>query len=39
MTNAFRWIKQFTEKNYGQVCRTYLKEMEAQHTATSPSMA
>jgi len=34
MMNAIRWIKQFAEKNHGRVCRAYLKETEAQHTAT-----
>jgi len=39
MMNAIRWIKQFAEKKHGKVCRACLKETEAQHTATLPSMA
>jgi len=39
MTNAIRWIKLLAEKNHGKVCRACLKETEAQHTATPPSMA
>jgi len=35
MMNAIRWIKQFAKKT-GKVCRAYLKETEAQHTATPP---
>ena len=36
MMNAIRWIEQFAEKNRGKVCRAYLKETEAQHTAMPP---
>jgi len=39
MMNAIRWIKQFAEKNHGNVFRTYLKETEARQTAAPPSMA
>jgi len=39
MMNAVRRIKQSAEKNHGKVCRAYLKETEAQHTATPPIMA
>ena len=38
MINAIRLIKQFSGKKHDKVCRTYLKETEAQHTATPPSM-
>jgi len=37
--NAIRRIKQFAEKNLRKVCRACLRETEAQHTATPPSMA
>ena len=39
MMNAIRWIKQSAEKHHGKVCLTYLKETEAQHTATPTGMA
>jgi len=39
MIYAIKLIKQFAEKNHGKVCRAYLKETEAQHTATPASMA
>jgi len=39
MMIAIGQIEQFTEKNHVKVCRAYLKETEAQHTAAPPSLA